>query len=379
MPGQRISRSELYELLWSEPSSKLAKRFGISDVMLSKVSREANIPKPSLGYWAKLDGGRMVERTPLPTRALGQDERIIFGMLAHWEMSVLAGEVELVRPHFPEGFDEVAARARALAEKAPVRKTLSNPHPRIAKILRKDEALREKRSGRLLSEFLYRGISDSKQGRRRLIIANALLKALDYCGAGGAQTRGDATEWSIHIGNQVLAFKLAADSDPRLVFTRGEEEAPLTLAISWWEPPECLKLEWSDEEGGPLEDQIRSIAEGFLVAAEFRYREIEMFQYDRLFREKTESETAARQLYEETIRQEDSRLEKLTQERRQELFHDAAKWRRAEELRAYINAALAVPCSSEDERENKARWATWAFAEADQIDPLKTKDLADEG
>ncbi|ONN64796.1 hypothetical protein [Herbaspirillum sp. VT-16-41] len=378
MPGQRVSRSELYDLVWSEPTSKLAKRFGISDVMLSKVSREANIPKPGLGYWAKLESGRMVERTPLPTRALGQDEYILFGMLTHWETSILAGDSELVRPHFPEGFDEVSARARALAEKAPVRKTLSNPHPTIAKILRKDEALREKRSGRLLSEFLYRGISDSKQGRRRLTIVNALLKALDHCGAGGARTRGDATEWSIHIGNQVLAFKLAADSDPRLVFTRGEEEAPLTLAISWWEPPEYLKLEWSDEEEGPLEDQIRSIVEGFLVAAEFRYREIEMFQYDRVLREKTESETAARQRYEEAIQQEESRLSNLHKERRQGLFEDAAKWKKAEELRAYIKAALAVPCSNEEEHDNIARWASWALAEADQIDPLKKGNSEDE-
>nr|WP_198982704.1 hypothetical protein [Herbaspirillum sp. ASV7] len=346
--------------------------------MLAKICAGSNIPKPGLGYWAKLESGRIVERTPLPIRALGQNEHIIFGTLSHWETLVLEGDVEFVKPHFPEGLDELTARARALAEKAPIRRTLSNPHPEIAKILRKDEALREKQANSRLAFRLYRPLSDSKQGRRRLIILNALLKSLGYCGAGKARTRGDATEWSIHIADQVLAFKLSGDSDPRLDFNRGDDETPLTLAIFWWDAPEKLKLEWSDNEDGPLEEQIRSITEAFLVVAELRYREIEMFQYDRLLREKTESENSVRQHADETIQQEDSRLEKLTQGRRQELFHDAAKWKRAEELRAYISAALAAPCASEAVRENRELWAAWAMAEADLLDPLKCKDPKNE-
>lgn len=378
MPGHRVSRSELYDLVWSEPASKLAKRFGISDVMLAKVCQGSNIPKPGLGYWAKLESGRTVERTLLPARSLGQDEYIIFGTFSEWEASVLDGTEDFPRPHFNEGIEEVRARARALAEKAPIRKTLSNPHPEISKILSKDETLREKQANSGLGVHLYRAVSDSKQGLRLLIVVNALLKALDYCGLEKAKTRGDLTEWSVHIGSQVLAFNLASVGGQKLVITRDKEEVPLSLSISWWQAPDDLKLEWSDGEDGPLENQIRSIAEEFLVAAELRYRELETFQYERLARQRSDIEKAAQQRHDEAIEQEDRRLAKLTQERRQELFHDAAKWRKAEELRAYVNAALAVPSSSEEERENKACWGAWALDEADQIDPLKKKDLEDE-
>lgn len=44
-----FSRQELYELVWSEPKSTLAKRLGISDVGLAKACRRADIPVPGSG------------------------------------------------------------------------------------------------------------------------------------------------------------------------------------------------------------------------------------------------------------------------------------------------------------------------------------------
>lgn len=379
MPGQRVSRSELYDLLWSEPSAQLAERFDISDVMLAKICAGAHIPKPGIGYWAKLHNGRMVERTPLPVRPLGQNDYIIFGSRSSWESAAIDDGPEFAEPSFEESFDEVVARARALVEKVPVRKSLTNPHPEIAKILRKDELQREKQARGSLGVYLYRAVSDSKQGRRRLVIANSLLKTLDLCGAGSAKTRGDAEEWSIHIGSQVLPFIFTSVDESRRTYSQnGDDTSPLKLAISWWEPPKYITLEWRDSDGGPLEGRIKEIVEGFLVAAEVMYREYEISEFHRLKERREEIAKSRREEHERAIRQEDLRLEKLTQDRRQELFHDAAKWRKAEELRAYVTAALAVPASSEEEQQNKSLWGAWALGEADQIDPLKKKDLEDE-
>jgi hypothetical protein len=58
----RFSRVELYGLEWSEPVSKLAAKYGISDVGLSKACRRANIPLPQRGYWAKLAAGQSVQK-----------------------------------------------------------------------------------------------------------------------------------------------------------------------------------------------------------------------------------------------------------------------------------------------------------------------------
>jgi integrase len=64
----RISRSDLYELIWSEPTTTLARRFGISDVGLAKVCRRSDIPAPPRGYWARIAAGDSIARPALPER-----------------------------------------------------------------------------------------------------------------------------------------------------------------------------------------------------------------------------------------------------------------------------------------------------------------------
>ena len=72
----RITREELYEKLWTSPTTKLAKEFGISDVGLAKICKKYGIPKPSLGYWAKVAGGQKLERAPFPPPPRGTAEII---------------------------------------------------------------------------------------------------------------------------------------------------------------------------------------------------------------------------------------------------------------------------------------------------------------
>src|SRR5258708_8808688 len=65
-----VTREHLYDQVWTMPTQKLAKQDGILDVGLSKICRRLNVPKPGLGYWAKVDAGQVPSRTPLPARAL---------------------------------------------------------------------------------------------------------------------------------------------------------------------------------------------------------------------------------------------------------------------------------------------------------------------
>lgn len=41
-----LTRRQLYELVWSEPTQQLAKQIGISDVAIAKHCRKAGIPMP---------------------------------------------------------------------------------------------------------------------------------------------------------------------------------------------------------------------------------------------------------------------------------------------------------------------------------------------
>ena len=64
----RVSREELYRLVWTEPMTKVAPRFGLSDVGLAKVCRKYQIPRPPVGYWAKIGVGQHVEPDLARTR-----------------------------------------------------------------------------------------------------------------------------------------------------------------------------------------------------------------------------------------------------------------------------------------------------------------------
>jgi hypothetical protein len=74
----RISRKDLYDLIWAEPMSTLAERLGISDVGLAKVCRRSDIPAPARGYWAKIAAGATFDRPELPAQVNQQLKTIRF-------------------------------------------------------------------------------------------------------------------------------------------------------------------------------------------------------------------------------------------------------------------------------------------------------------
>jgi hypothetical protein len=63
---KQLTREELYEKVWSIPTTKIAAELGISDVALKKRCDKLNVPKPPLGYWAKVAAGQTPPKMPLP-------------------------------------------------------------------------------------------------------------------------------------------------------------------------------------------------------------------------------------------------------------------------------------------------------------------------
>ena len=71
--SHKFTSLELYELIWSEPLSKLGQRMGISDVAIAKHCRKASIPLPGVGigkdsrfYGARPFGRRKRQLPKLP-------------------------------------------------------------------------------------------------------------------------------------------------------------------------------------------------------------------------------------------------------------------------------------------------------------------------
>ena len=70
----KLTRKELYDLVWKEPMTTVCKRFGITDNGLRKHCKSMNIPTPPAGYWAKLKHGKNPKKIPLPSNLVGKKQ-----------------------------------------------------------------------------------------------------------------------------------------------------------------------------------------------------------------------------------------------------------------------------------------------------------------
>src|SRR5712664_2498018 len=67
-----LRREELYEQVWAEPVTKVARRHHVSDVALAKACRRLGIPLPPRGHWAKVAAGHAPRKPALPPRKSDQ-------------------------------------------------------------------------------------------------------------------------------------------------------------------------------------------------------------------------------------------------------------------------------------------------------------------
>lgn len=118
----RLTRAELYALVWDRPMTTLAKEFSLSDVALHKICRKYHIPTPPVGYWAKKAHGKPVKVMPLPTdQTSGPAEAFLVihegaGTSESEAMSEARAQAlsGLAEPSAPEGRAVSAAIARTI-------------------------------------------------------------------------------------------------------------------------------------------------------------------------------------------------------------------------------------------------------------------------
>lgn len=61
-----VTRQTLYEEIWTEPITKVSKRYGVSDSFFIRILQRLNLHRPSMGYWSKLAVGKLLTKRELP-------------------------------------------------------------------------------------------------------------------------------------------------------------------------------------------------------------------------------------------------------------------------------------------------------------------------
>ncbi|MEN6520934.1 MAG: hypothetical protein ABFD46_07270 [Armatimonadota bacterium] len=145
-------REKLYEEIWREPVTTVAKRYGVSDVALHKACKRLNVPMPPRGYWAKVQAGQALEKTPLHKT---DGPKTIIRHIAP-KSAVDASTTEA-----PERFSFLSEEERAtvieICDAVKVQEKLLKPHPLIKqdKELRVDKR-RKEREAELSLDWLFK-------------------------------------------------------------------------------------------------------------------------------------------------------------------------------------------------------------------------------
>jgi hypothetical protein len=379
----RFTRQELYELVWSEPMVQLAKKFGLSDVGLSKACRRIAIPVPERGYWARRQAGKQTQQRPLPPRGPGMPDSAEIGANASstygTRLDPLVNEATLSPPTFSEAVSDLTARVRQIVGKVAAPKTLAQPHRLIARLLEEDERRREKQQSTPYPVSWEIPIFNSSFERRRLRILNALFHALERCGMKPSVQGREARELSVRVGEQHVSFSLDGTAKrsqaSRSPSSQGKSSLErLRLQIPAWRNGTEARKSWEDSDGVKIENQLADIVVELIVAGESQYREWLQRRYEWYLEEKARLEEAERRRKEEEERRERERQIQAQKERVERLLNEASALRQADEIRSYVEAVRSANAAASDPLppEKIEAWATWALSEADRIDPIRS-------
>lgn len=373
----RLTREQLYELVWSEPMHRLGKQIGISDVAIAKHCRRLGIPLPPRGYWNKLHARKKVIKAQLRPRDLATINEVeMSGELSRELLARIPGEPGVASAQ-DDDIELLTARFAARLGKVTTPRGLITMHPIVVALLQKDDAARQE----LLIRPYYweKPQFDSPIEKRRLRIINALLLAAASVGGGGSARGMRAEELHLHIGGRHVGFTLEKPTRPssRRGVTSADHDAgnALQLQLTHRNPPPGVVTQWQDGETR-LESQLTSIIIGIAVAGEHFNRQWIAQQIEWERQRRAELERLALEQKLEAERRERERLAAIEKAKVDALRADAAAWREAEIIRAYIVAArLAAGGRVEDEMLN--RWADWAGGEAARIDPFTSEKITE--
>lgn len=365
--SQKVSREILYDEVWTDPVTEVAKCYGLSDVGLAKPCRTMGIPLPTRGYWAKLRAGTNPGRTPLPTHG-------------HYRQTT---SLTRFGPDAVREREEVKRRVRETRQVIEVPFGPIDRHPLVVaagKRLAKDDIKSEKGLVSAPAEILHVEVTRGSLDRA-LDLFNALI--FEFAKRGSTVEVEAEKKRTVLIieGTQVELSLSERVRRKEHVDTPEETKAKerywkmphyagreypgtprydylatgiLTLKAGRWP-----SRSWNDTERTPLEQRFSEVVSGLiLLAAEIRAREEEQAR-------DAERRRLAKEHYARIMEQ---------RKRERGLFEDleakAKKWKRAIRLRAYVDAVEHAAKLKGELTDELLNWIGWARAKADWLDPM---------
>ena len=355
-----ISREDLYALVWTEPMSRLSRRFGLSDVGLAKACTRMMIPVPGRGYWAKKDVGRAPRPTRLPTLPASA--------------GVGGRELRVRRREAPSAKE--ASREESAAIQVVVPEILSEPHPLVAKTVKAFRGGKSQHDGYFMAKTPDCLAVHTTMGSidRALRIYDAVIKAIEECGYVVEVQKYKRENYSdpqyrtvVLIDNESVEIVISettrrierprqgsSDPHPKYEFVPSGQ---LSLVIQ-----NATRSRWSDGAKRALESQLGRFIQGIAVAAvelkESRRRreEFEREQIEAQRRQREESER--RRTEAARVRALNAVIDRM----------HSARWIREYLTQLKENLSTFPEADTPDMQD----WLTWVEGYAGRIDSMRS-------
>jgi hypothetical protein len=363
-----VQRQALYEQVWAQPMTKVAKEYGISNVALAKICKKLNVPCPWRGYWRRKETGKSVKPPPLPPNSDQTKQVATIHRTIRPEAVVQMSEDTVQRINTEQTAEQ----------KIDVPDRLTNPHHLLKVHLEEWRSAKVDDYGAMWSGNIRQlNIRVSpKSLARALRIMDALFKALEARGHQVGIQEGYQRSLGVRIDGEPIEFGLEErfqriahpdQNNPRLESWMRKRyqyipTSSLILKIVAW-GVDGIRKSWSDGKTSKIETCLNDFVVGLIRVAEVeKTRRLKREQEEQLRREA------------ERRRQEEAQKRQEELARRQALEQEATNWAKAQQLRAYLAAVKDRLHAKHGEIQSGShadQWLTWAHQHADRLDPLR--------
>jgi len=347
---QAVKRTALYEQLWSVPATQLAVQYGISDVGLAKVCKRYRIPRPPRGYWAKLQAGKPVRRTPLP-KATSPDQEIVY--MKGWRMpgKVVQAAISDAQQKEPQVQTEIDVPLHPLA--AAAREQLVEAKPDHDSLVQTDRAIAL--NIRVSPTCLDRAVTvfgtfirawEERGGEVRIEVSEGAKSGVTMAAIGPDGLR-------VRIQESLDEGKPLSDPSRR------------TGRLCFWidgDPDRKFRRRWADTKSQRFERMVKPLVETLLHVLQEKRTE-------RLDRECVQRQEQRVEQRRDAQAAEDSREFYW----RQDLMVWVNRWHEAKRVREYVDALREAVESGQRQPQNEdafQEWLAWADRFADSMDPM---------
>ena len=367
-----IPRHQLYEQVWSQPMTLLARQYGISDVALAKICRKLGVPYPGRGYWRKKETGKAVKQLPLlPSADPAKQSATIFKRSMAQSVDPLS--IQAKERIQSELTDE---------EKIEVPDRLVSPHRLLSRRLTQLQSPKVDSYGAVwsggLKDLNIRVTPSSLQ--RGLRILNTLFHALESRGYQLSIEDGPKSSLCVRIDGEPIHFgleeRVRREAHPdqhndRLPAWQRQRFAyvatgKLLLKITEWGAQGLQKV-WADGKTAKVESCLNEFIGGLQKIAH-------IVKAERLRRE--EEHRARLQAQQRQWTEEERRKKEET--RRNYLMKDVESWAQARSIRTYVTAfkeKFTARYGDIQAGSQVDQWIIWASRQADCLDPLTQIEL----